>query len=103
MLFFDGPCKGRRAQWAPGEAPPLDFECGTPPRKYTVSLSRSAGGTLVYVLKGGPNEDEDVAQVQGRRDVFKAFRRLTRVLAHDSPRELGRVVRAGKRARRAVR
>ena len=103
MTFLDGPCKGRRAQWAPGEAPPLDFDCGTPPKKYTVSLWRSGSGSLVYVVKDGPNDRIDEGKVHGQRDVFQAFRRLMHTLSFNSPRDFRRVVRSGKRARRAVR
>jgi hypothetical protein len=82
----------------------MQTKCGSPRRAdYVVNLQWSDGGRWVYVVKGGPNDGATDAEVRGRRDVFVAFRRLMRALAGETPKQLERVHRAGKRARRAVR
>jgi hypothetical protein len=104
LVWVEGPCNNRRRKWDFQEQagpPPQTSRCGG--RDYVVSLAMSDGGQWVYVLEGGRLDRMESAEVRGRRDVFVAFRRLMRALAHGTPKELGRVVRAGKRARRAVR
>jgi len=104
LVWVEGPCNGRRREWSFQEhagPPPQTSTCGG--REYVVSLSMSDGGQWVYVLQGGRLDRMEVPEVRGRRDVFVAFRRLMRALSADAPKQLGYVVRAGKRARRAVR
>jgi hypothetical protein len=92
-----------RIRWTAGRVPD-EIRCGSPVAKiYTYSLWRSQGGEWVYVVKDGPNDGDEPAEVHGRRDVFVAFRRLMRAVSHDSPKHLTAVHRAGKRIRRAVR
>jgi hypothetical protein len=82
----------------------METRCGSPRRvDYVVNVQWSDGGRWVYVVKGGPNDGSEPAEIRGRRDVFMAFRRLMRALAGDAPKQLAHVHRAGKRARRAVR
>jgi hypothetical protein len=103
-FYVGGPCNGHHDEWQGAGPPPLETKCGSPRRvDYVVKLSWSDGGRWVYVVKGGRNDGDEDTDVRGRRDVFVAFRRLMRALSGDSPKQLTRVVRAGKRARRAVR
>jgi hypothetical protein len=103
-FYVGGPCNGHHDEWRNPGPPPLETRCGSPRRAdYVVNLEWSTGGRWVYVVKGGPNDGATDTEVRGRRDVFRAFSRLMRALAHESPKQLERVNRAGKRARRAVR
>lgn len=103
-FYVDGPCNGHHDEWHGVGPPPLETRCGSPRRAdYVVRVDWSDSGRWVYVLKGGPNDNVEPAGIRGRRDVFVAFRRLMHGLSHDVPRDMSRVVRSGKRARRAVR
>jgi hypothetical protein len=103
-FYVGGPCNGHHDEWKGAGPPPLATKCGSPRRvDYVVHIPWSDGGRWVYVVKGGRNDVATETEVAGRRDVFVAFRRLMRALSTDTPRQLGRVARAGKRARRAVR
>lgn len=100
-FYVGGPCNGHHDEWDGLGAPPLTTVCRG--ADYEVSVEFSDRGRLVYVLKGSHLLDVQPEEVRGRRDVFVAFRRLMHGLAHDVPKDMGRVARASKRIRRAVR
>lgn len=97
--YLGGPCNGNVAghKW---DRPPATTRCGG--ADYRLDPGKSEGSTLVYVAVGSKYDNVEPAEVRHKRDVYRAWHRLMRILSHNVPGELHRVRRAGHRIRRAV-